>query len=149
MPFHFGQARRLVTQLPEVQEPTDNVYTNFFCCITGAVAAVEGIANPVSLARHVMEDTPHCLLAGEGAVKFAKKIGFPVLEDPLVLITEESHERSLNVKTYFDVVPKYVGTSDAVLSDKEGSVENKPCYDTVGAVAVDAQGKLACATSTG
>jgi beta-aspartyl-peptidase (threonine type) len=43
----------------------------------GAVAAVSGIKNPIKLARHVMEDGRHVLLAGEGASLFARQIGFP------------------------------------------------------------------------
>ena len=38
----------------------------------GSVAAVEGVVHPISLARRVMEDTPHCLLVGEGARQFAQ-----------------------------------------------------------------------------
>ena len=43
----------------------------------GAVAAVSGIKNPIKLARRVMEDGRHVLLAGEGASFFARQIGFP------------------------------------------------------------------------
>jgi beta-aspartyl-peptidase (threonine type) len=43
----------------------------------GAVAAVRDVANPVSLARRVMEDTPHVLLVGPGAEAFADSMGFP------------------------------------------------------------------------
>lgn len=43
----------------------------------GAVAAVRDVANPVSVARRVLEDTPHALLAGPGAAKFARSLGFP------------------------------------------------------------------------
>src|SRR5215470_13628622 len=43
----------------------------------GAVAAVRGIKNPVQLARRVMEDGRHVLLAGDGALLFARQIGFP------------------------------------------------------------------------
>ncbi len=43
----------------------------------GAVAAVTGIKNPISLARRIMEDGRHVLLAGEGALLFAREISFP------------------------------------------------------------------------
>ena len=43
----------------------------------GSVAAVQRVLNPVSLARRVMTDTPHALLAGDGASAFADRIGFP------------------------------------------------------------------------
>ena len=92
-----------------------------------------------------MEDTPHCLLAGDGALKFAKKIGFPVLDNPVELATEESHERSR-------VADKYLGTAEKYVS--VGAVEDKGTvtgqgFDTVGAVALDSIGGLASATSTG
>lgn len=112
-------------------------------CITkhlGAVACVQAIANPVSLARRVMEDTPHCLLAAEGALKFARKIGFPVLENPLELVTNESHEWSAEG-------PDYVVMADNYLSS--GDVDKGQGFDTVGALALDSCGRLASATSTG
>ena len=53
---------------------------------TGAVAAVEGFVNPISIARKVMELTPHVLLVGSGAGLFAKAVGF----EPTELLTEQS-----------------------------------------------------------
>lgn len=92
-----------------------------------------------------MEDTPHCLLAGEGALKFAKKIGFPVVEDPLVLITAESYERSANAANYVETVEDY-NAGNLKPTDSAGSSQG---FDTVGAVAFDSHGQLASATSTG
>lgn len=91
-----------------------------------------------------MEDTPHCLLAGEGALKFAKKIGFPVLDNPSELVTAESHERSTAALDYFGTVRNYVGT----VKQTEGANSSQG-FDTVGAVALDSHGRLASATSTG
>jgi L-asparaginase / beta-aspartyl-peptidase len=55
----------------------------------GGVAAVQGIKNPIKLARRVMEDGRHVLLAGEGALLFAREIGFPeVLPGTLVVDAE-------------------------------------------------------------
>ena len=106
---------------------------------------MEAIANPVSLARKVMEDTPHCILAGEGALKFAKKSGFPVLENPLELATAESHERSKEASYYLGKAGKWV---NADAPDVNGTITGQG-FDTVGAVAVDSKGRLASATSTG
>ena len=58
--------------------------------LLGAVGCVVDIENPVTLARKVMEETPHCLLVGSGALKFARKINFPILSDPLELVTHDS-----------------------------------------------------------
>ena len=99
----------------------------------------------MSLARKVMEDTPHCILAGEGALKFAKKSGFPVLENPLELATAESHERSKEASYYLGKAGKWV---NADAPDVNGTITGQG-FDTVGAVAVDSKGRLASATSTG
>lgn len=112
--------------------------------LLGAVACVQAIANPVSLARYVMEDTPHCLLAAEGALKFARKIGFPVLENPLELITNESHKRSAHGTNYVVMAENYLDTVRQI-----EAADNRQGFDTVGALALDSHGRLASATSTG
>src|SRR5215831_13737111 len=58
----------------------------------GAVAAVRGIKNPIQLARRVMEDGRHIMLAGEGALLFARQIGFPECS-PDSLIVEQEKQR--------------------------------------------------------
>lgn len=114
---------------------------------SGAVASVIGIANPVSLARHIMEDTPHSFLVANGAVNYANKIGFPVLNDPLELISEESRLQLEGHKDFNNAVTRTFNTEvkhvNASLNDLN------PGHDTVGAVALDSSGRLACATSTG
>ena len=86
----------------------------------GAVAAVRRIRNPVLAARAVMEKTRHVLLAGEGAERFARKQGLK-LESP----------------AYFRTARQLA------------SLKRKNYHGTVGAVALDADGNLAAATSTG
>eukprot|EP00794_Sanderia_malayensis_P000152 gene151-764_t len=131
----------------------------------GAVGAITSIANPVQLSRKVMEDTPHCLLVGEGALKFARKIGHPVLDDPSELIVQESL-----LKMHLDANVKYKHNVQAffnniVHSNDLGELERKAqeiamnekidpskgsvAHDTVGAVAIDSDGNIASATSTG
>jgi L-asparaginase / beta-aspartyl-peptidase len=58
----------------------------------GAVAAVQGIKNPIKLARRVMEDGRHVLLVGEGARLFAREIGFPECS-PKALVVEAERKR--------------------------------------------------------
>jgi len=95
----------------------------------GAVAAVRNIRNPISLARKVMENSNHVFLVGEGANKFAVIQGFEKF-DGLVVKRELDRWKKLH--------EKYRGTMK--FSEKNG---------TVGAVAIDAHGNIAAATSTG
>ena len=55
----------------------------------GAVAAVSGVKNPINLARRVLEDGRHILLAGEGALLFARQIGFPECAPESLLVESE------------------------------------------------------------
>ena len=95
----------------------------------GAVAAVRNIRNPVSLSRKVMENSDHVFLVGEGANKFATLQGFEKFDELIV-------KRELN--RWKKLRGKYRGTMK--FSDENG---------TVGAVAMDAHGNVAAATSTG
>ncbi|XP_073776979.1 isoaspartyl peptidase/L-asparaginase isoform X2 [Danio rerio] len=98
----------------------------------GAVASVRNIANPVSLARAVMEKTDHVMLTDRGASMFAEHIGTPVAHD---LVTELERKEWEHSKSYPDGVKKFFNTQWG--------------HDTVGAVALDSSGNVACATSTG
>lgn len=95
----------------------------------GSVAFLQGIKNPIRVARLVMEKTPHVMLAGKGAQDFAKSQGFQVEN----LLTEESRARWEKWKTEADYKP-------------EINVED---HDTIGMIALDKQGNLsgACTTS--
>uniref|UniRef100_A0A8L2QFS3 Isoaspartyl peptidase/L-asparaginase n=1 Tax=Rattus norvegicus TaxID=10116 RepID=A0A8L2QFS3_RAT len=98
----------------------------------GAVSAVRCIANPVKLARLVMEKTPHCFLTGRGAEKFAADMGIP--QTPAEkLITERT-------KKHLEKEKLEKGAQKADCPKNSG---------TVGAVALDCKGNLAYATSTG
>jgi isoaspartyl peptidase/L-asparaginase-like protein (Ntn-hydrolase superfamily) len=91
----------------------------------GAVAALERIKNPISVARKVMERTEHVMLVGAGANAFAKKCGF-VEQD---LLTAESRARWQKAKASFWKPP----------TDH---------HDTVCCIGIDAKGDLATAVST-
>lgn len=109
----------------------------------GAVAAASCLLTPVMLARRIMEDTPYSLLAGEGANKFAESIGMKrhSLEE---LVTDEAR-RQLGEYT------KYRTAVNTLFNKPErgGTMPNFGGHDTVGCVALDAAGLVACATSTG
>jgi len=91
--------------------------------MAGAVAALRDVVSPVAVARGVMERTPHVLLAGGGALEFARQNGFQLVRDPA---------------TYYTLP---VGV---MREDLAGGA-----HGTVGAVALDTKGALAAATSTG
>lgn len=95
----------------------------------GSVCALQHIKHPISVARKVMEETPHVILVGEGALQFALEQGFEK-ED---LLTEESRK----------AWQKWLETSDY---QPVINIEN---HDTIGMVAIDRQGQLsgACTTS--
>ncbi len=87
----------------------------------GGVCALQGYRYPIEVARNVLDHTPHLLLAGEGAAKFARDQGCEVVADPKSYYTVQSITAS----------PEDLDTG------------------TVGAVALDDQGRLAAGTSTG
>ncbi|MCS7284045.1 MAG: isoaspartyl peptidase/L-asparaginase [Anaerolineae bacterium] len=98
----------------------------------GAVAAVRRVANPVSLARLLMEKGPHTFLVGSGAEEYARYHGFPLI-DPRELIVDRERER-------WEAWRNGQGMYATNLFGPQG---------TVGAVALDLRGNLAAATSTG
>ncbi len=98
----------------------------------GSVAYLKGIENPISVARMVMEKTPHVMLVGEGAQKFALENGFKKRD----LMTEKS-------KAEFE---KWKAKHPEAIKHWQINVEN---HDTIGLVAIDKAGNLsgACTTS--
>ena len=106
---------------------------------SGAVACVGSIMHPVSLARMVMERTEHSLLVGAGADQFAREQDVPkaTADD---LVTPAALEE-------FERFKRYGSTVDALFNAPLGAAPLG--HDTVGAVALDANGNVAAATSTG
>jgi beta-aspartyl-peptidase (threonine type) len=101
----------------------------------GAVSLISGIKNPVSLAKDVMNKSGHVFLAGEGALDFAKSLGYEKMPE-----------------TYFYDAFRYnqwmeIKDSDNFQLDHAKKKDSK--FGTVGAVACDSFGDIAAATSTG
>ncbi|MGO9602863.1 MAG: isoaspartyl peptidase/L-asparaginase family protein [Candidatus Binataceae bacterium] len=98
----------------------------------GAVAVVSRVRNPIVLARAVMDETPHLMLAGSGAHQFARRAGIALCRNE-DLITERARER---------------------WRARQGNVRRRSArsaagHGTVGAVAIDSNGTIAAGTSTG
>ncbi|HUF18969.1 MAG TPA: isoaspartyl peptidase/L-asparaginase [Thermoanaerobaculia bacterium] len=105
----------------------------------GAVGGVTIIRNPISAARAVMEKSPHVMMTGRGAELFATSAGLEIV-DP----------------SYFWTERRWKALQDILVREKETSAawdiaksEDETRFGTVGAVALDSQGNLAAATSTG
>lgn len=103
----------------------------------GAVAGIQNIPNPIQLARRVMSDSEHVLLIAEGAMRFADHCGIERAPD-----------------SYFSTPDRIAQLEQARLHHKmmldhdDGDTEDQK-YGTIGAIARDAEGNLAAATSTG
>jgi N4-(beta-N-acetylglucosaminyl)-L-asparaginase len=95
----------------------------------GAVIAMENITHAVAVARKVMEDTPHVILAGEGAQQFALESGFPA-EDLLTESSKKAWEKWKETSEYKPII----------------NIEN---HDTIGMLVMDKNGDIsgACTTS--
>ena len=99
--------------------------SNYKC---GAVAFIQDIGTPISVARKVMEETPHVMIVGEGARQFAIEQGF----EPMNLLTEKSEEE----------------WKEWLKESKYQPVVNQENHDTIGMLGLDADGNLAGACTT-
>ena len=111
----------------------------------GAIAGVTTIRNPVTAARAVMEKSEHVMMIGKGAERFAEQQGV-TLVDPSYFYTEERW-KSLERARKQDSLKSATERKQTSNILQAGSNDYK--YGTVGAVALDKQGNLAAATSTG
>jgi N4-(beta-N-acetylglucosaminyl)-L-asparaginase len=111
----------------------------------GAVAAIEHIAHPISVARRVMERTPHVLLVGDGATQFAIEQGFPREE----LLTPESDAAWHDWLKTADYKPTANSETATYGKGGLGVPGGKSNHDTIGIMALDSRGNLsgACTTS--
>ncbi len=106
----------------------------------GAIAGVSRVASPIRLARAVMERTPHVLFAGTGAERIAEELGLTMVEPAHFIIPLRLAQLDA-AKASGSIALDHV--DDAPAADPDAA------FGTVGAVARDARGHLAAATSTG
>ncbi|MDQ3278628.1 MAG: isoaspartyl peptidase/L-asparaginase [Bacteroidota bacterium] len=104
----------------------------------GAVSIVKNVKNPVTLARAIMEKSAHIYLGDQGALEFAKKVGLKVMPEAY-FITDHAFEQ------YQEAIKESTNTIEEA---GEYQVKRKT-HGTVGAVALDKEGNIAAATSTG
>jgi len=111
----------------------------------GGVACVERLRNPIQAARLVLEQSQHVYFVGTGAEQFAASHGMALIENS-ELVMDRERERLAQAKTR-----DAAGLADESFSgpDDKGPETAFKSHDTVGAVALDAAGNLAAATSTG
>jgi len=102
----------------------------------GAIAGVHRVRNPIQLARAVMEHSQHVMLVGDGAEAFAKEQGI-TLVDPAYFRTEKRWQQLQKA------------LKEEAAGQAHADLETAKHFGTVGALALDAKGRLAAGTSTG
>ncbi|MEE9347502.1 MAG: isoaspartyl peptidase/L-asparaginase [Robiginitomaculum sp.] len=113
----------------------------------GAVAGVRHIKNPISLAREVMENSNHVMLAGDGAEEFAQSRNIALMDaayfqtEKRLRQLERAKARDMGAILDHDGDNKFAGYDDPIDPDNK--------FGTVGAVALDRDGNIAAGTSTG
>jgi beta-aspartyl-peptidase (threonine type) len=106
----------------------------------GGVGCVEHLRNPVRAARKILSESPHVYFVGEGAEKFAAEHGIPLCKNEELIIPREVER----LRAYQAEANTHGNDLFAAETD-DASIS----HDTVGAVALDRQGNIAAATSTG
>jgi N4-(beta-N-acetylglucosaminyl)-L-asparaginase len=112
----------------------------------GAVSFLERIKHPVSVARRVMENTPHVLLSGEGAQQYAVAQGFPLEPAMLSPDSEKEWKKWLEKSKYkpeINIENRKISQAAPYFFD-----DGTPNHDTMGTIAMDAKGRLAGMVTT-
>ncbi|PTY04697.1 beta-aspartyl-peptidase [Opitutaceae bacterium EW11] len=119
----------------------------------GAVAGLQHIKNPITLARDVMQKSAHVMLAGEGAEKFARELGYELVPNEYFQtpLRKKQLEKAKEIEA--------AGGGHTAIRDAEGRISfvtiddhadpERHKWGTVGCAALDKRGNLAAGTSTG
>jgi beta-aspartyl-peptidase (threonine type) len=115
----------------------------------GAVGGITGVRHPVSVARAVMQETDHHLLVGEGATKFARHAGFPAYDPRTPARRKRWKELIAKLRAGGEASEDRYWKRTRKWLERYLSPDERGHRSTIGAVACDAKGRLAVATSTG
>lgn len=110
----------------------------------GGVGCVEHLRNPVRAARKILSESPHVYFVAEGAEKFAAEHGIPPCKNEDLILPREV-ERLRN----YQAEAGRAGSADGAAQAGKELFAPEISHDTVGAVALDRDGNIAAATSTG
>jgi N4-(beta-N-acetylglucosaminyl)-L-asparaginase len=110
----------------------------------GSVASIRNIIHPAAVARLVMKRTRHCLLVGEGALKFARAHGFPEVN----LLTEEARQIWLHWKETHDPNDDWLPPPAESVASFVHEYINKRVTGTIHCSVLDTHGNLGCTTTT-
>jgi N4-(beta-N-acetylglucosaminyl)-L-asparaginase len=113
----------------------------------GSVAFLERIKHPISVARRVMEKTPHVLLVGAGAQQFAMAEGFPLEDGKLSEDAKKSYEQWLKKSEYKPLI-NIENTKSSSYAAPARLSNGEWNHDTIGMVAMDASGNLSGSVTT-
>jgi N4-(beta-N-acetylglucosaminyl)-L-asparaginase len=122
----------------------------------GSVGGLERIKHPISVARRVMEKTPHVLLIGQGAQQFAVAEGFPLEPQQLSDDAKKAYEQWLKKSEYKPVINIENTKSGSGGGSQEENYQAAPArlpdgewnHDTIGMIAMDSMGNLSGSVTT-
>jgi beta-aspartyl-peptidase (threonine type) len=115
----------------------------------GGVACVERIRNPIQAARLVLDKSPHVYFVGPGAETFAQSQGMTLIDNSELVIDRERRRLAEAQAREQTGAPDRTFSGHPAADRPHEADPNETSHDTVGAVALDGDGRLAAATSTG
>ncbi len=113
----------------------------------GGVAGLERIKHPITVARQVMEETPHVFLVGQGAQQFALQMGHPLAPGELSESAQKTYDDWLKTSAYKPVINIEQSQLQNIAPPQQ-LPSGKRNHDTMGLIALDSAGRLAGACTT-